>query len=324
MVSFLRGQLTNHDTPLTLPDIRSNLIRPQALRRYNHTMKTPSGKSGSRQRPSSDGTSPPQNPEILYEDNHLLVLNKPAGLPTAGVVDRPSLLEWARDDIKVRYQKPGNVFLGVVSRLDTVTSGVLVFARTSKAAGRLSDQIRRHAFDKQYLAIVRGTPLKRDGHLVDEVYKDDAAHRMRVAPRGASNRQNTSSQRGARGRAAAKTQTAELRYRVAATWELQGEPLSLLVVQLLTGRKHQIRLQFADRGLPIWGDTKYGDPARMPDGAIALHAWQLGLEHPTRREPLRFSVRPPKAWRSLLPADCHSASFWDQLATTRLPNPVSD
>lgn len=300
MVSFLRGQLTNHDTPLTLPDIRSNLIRPQALRRYNLTMKTPSGKSGSRQSAPSGGTSPLPAPEILYEDNHLLVLNKPAGLPTAGVVDRPSLLEWAREDIKVRYQKPGNVFLGVVSRLDTVTSGVLVFARTSKAASRLSDQIRRHAFDKQYLAIVRGVPSEPNGHLVDEVYKEDAAHRMRVASRG---------------RAVPKTQTAELRYRVVSTWELHGESLSLLVVQLLTGRKHQIRVQFAERGLPIWGDSKYGDPARMAGGAIALHAWQLGLEHPTRREPLRFSIRPPKAWRSVLPANCHAGTFWDQLAT---------
>lgn len=224
-------------------------------------------------------------PRVIYEDNHLLVVDKPAGLPTAGVTDRPSLIDWGRDYLKRRYHKPGNVFLGIVSRLDTVTSGVLVVARTSKAASRLSDQMRRRQIHKRYLAILRGNPSPAAGHLVDAVFKDDAAHRMRVAKQPST----------------AGAQRAELHYRTLHNWEQRGDPRSLVAVELLTGRKHQIRVQFAARRWPVIGDRKYGERSAALDGGIALHAWQLDFEHPTRREPLHFEAAPPAAWKDLLP-----------------------
>jgi 23S rRNA pseudouridine1911/1915/1917 synthase len=236
-------------------------------------------------------------PRVIYEDNHLLVVDKPAGLPTAGVTDRPSVVSWGREYIKRRYDKPGNVFLGVVSRLDSVTSGVLVVARTSKAASRLSDQIRRRRIGKRYLAIIRGSPAPQEGHLVDTLWKDDAAHRMRVAA----------------GPRTAGGQEAELRYRTLWGWRRQGEELSLLAVELLTGRKHQIRVQLAARNWAVIGDRKYGEGAAPVDGGIALHSWLLTLEHPTRREPLRFTADPPAAWRQLLPPRFD----WDQIVVNR-------
>jgi 23S rRNA pseudouridine1911/1915/1917 synthase len=241
-------------------------------------------------------------PTVLHEDNHLLVVDKPAGIATAGVVDRPSVYQWAVDYIKEKYQKPGNVFIGVVSRLDTVTSGVLVLARTSKAASRLSDQLRRGTIRKTYLAILAGQPDADSGQLVDDVYKDDAAHRMRVV------RQTHSPQQSPQG-----AKQATLRYQTLHRWHHKGQanqqgndpgqPLAAVQVELLTGRKHQIRLQFSARGWPIWGDRKYDKSAANWGQGIALHAWQLQFEHPTTRQTIRFDAQPPAIWQQLLPVD---------------------
>ncbi len=240
-------------------------------------------------------------PTVLHEDNHLLVVDKPAGIATAGVVDRPSVYQWAADYIKKKYQKPGNVFIGVVSRLDTVTSGVLVLARTSKAASRLSDQLRRGTIRKTYLAILAGQPDADSGQLVDDVYKDDAAHRMRVVRQSNSRQQALSQQPPAR----QGIQQAVLRYQTLHRWHHggQGQPLAAVQIELLTGRKHQIRLQFSARGLPIWGDRKYDKSASNWGQGIALHAWQLQFEHPTSRQTMRFDAQPPAIWRQLLPDD---------------------
>jgi 23S rRNA pseudouridine1911/1915/1917 synthase len=213
---------------------------------------------------------------VLYEDNHLLVVAKPAGLATVGVADdEPSLAKHAKQYLKQKYAKPGNVFLGVVSRLDLLVTGIVVFARTSKAAARLSEQFRSRSVEKQYLAIVAGTPPTGEQTLTDWVLKNDARHRMEVVPAGTP-----------------QATHAELHYQV-----LQSRPaVSLVSVELITGRKHQIRLQLSHAGYPILGDIKYGSQQVFSPG-IALHAWQLQFDHPTRDERIPLTLPPPPAWQ---------------------------
>jgi 23S rRNA pseudouridine1911/1915/1917 synthase len=220
---------------------------------------------------------------ILYEDNHLLAIDKPAGLPTMGVAHgQSSAVKVTKEYLKRKYDKPGNVYIGVVSRLDALASGVLMLARTSKAAARLNEQFKGGHVEKTYLALVAGTLVTATGELSDYVLKDENAERMRVV--------------GA-GRAGAKH--AILRYRRLAS---VGQDATLVDIQLLTGRKHQIRLQFGSRGLPILGDRKYGSSTGFPSG-IALHARQLVVEHPVKRERLDFTAPIPNHWRQWLSED---------------------
>ncbi len=189
---------------------------------------------------------------ILYEDNHLLVINKPAGLITMGSpAGESSAVTLAGEYLKVKYSKPGNVFVGVVSRLDRLVSGVLVLARTSKAAARLSEQFRERATEKYYLAWVEGRWDLPDGtELSNWMSKNDSAQRMEVVAAGSRD-----------------AQLAQLR---AKTEKMDGQR-TLLSIELLTGRKHQIRLQLSERGHPILGDRKYeSSPAfRMASRCIA-------------------------------------------------------
>ena len=223
---------------------------------------------------------------ILFEDNHLLVVNKPAELSTMGALSGPTLHSIAADYLKHKFNKPGKVFVGIVSRLDTVTTGVIVLARTSKAASRMAPQFAGKdsaspkslgSASKIYLAAIPGQLEKESGTFSDLVYKDDAAHRMRV----------TEIDRAG----AAK---ATMRYVTLA----EGEASSLLAVQLLSGRKHQIRVQLADRGLPIFGDRKYGSRDSFSPG-IALHSWKLQITHPTLKERMSFGAGIPKSWQRL-------------------------
>lgn len=222
---------------------------------------------------------PRQTPlEILYEDNHLLALNKPAGVAVMrGTGRSTSLLEQARQYVKTRYQKPGNVYLGLISRLDAGVSGVLLIARTSKAAARLSEQFRRRNVHKTYWAVVTGRAAARWTTCSDWLLKDERQQRMVVVATGTLS-----------------AQEARLRYRAL-------QPLgakTLVEIELETGRKHQIRVQLASRGHPILGDAKYG--SREPFAAgIALHARRLVIEHPTRRMPLELLAPVPSSWRSL-------------------------
>jgi 23S rRNA pseudouridine1911/1915/1917 synthase len=217
------------------------------------------------------------NLEILYEDNHLLAVNKPAGLPTMGVAPSvASVFSLAKQYIKRRYRKPGNVYLGIMSRLDASSSGVALLARTSKAAGRLTACFRDREVQKIYWALLSGLPEPIEGELVDWMVKDDVQQRMIVASAAAS---------GAK--------EARLRYR-------QLRPLgrgAFIEVELLTGRKHQIRLQFASRGLPVWGETKYGRGWPFAKG-IALHARRLVVPHPVRGELLELVAPVGQAWRA--------------------------
>ena len=212
---------------------------------------------------------------VVYEDNHLLVINKPAGIATQGVIDGTSVYDQARDYIKRKYNKPGNVYLGIVSRLDTVTSGVLVLARTSKAASRLSEQIRNGLIEKEYIAIVEGSMVASEGTWIDHVKKDDRQRRMVVCDNG--------DPRG---------QAAELRFNVIS--RAAGD--TQLRVRLMTGRKHQIRLQSAHRNHPIVGDRKYGAKKKYAGRGIALHARSIRFNHPTKKESMEFSAPRPRAW----------------------------
>ncbi len=215
--------------------------------------------------------------EILYEDNHLLVLNKPGGLLVQGDHSGAStLLEKAKLYLKEKYQKPGNVYLGLVHRLDRMTSGVIVFARTSKAAARLSKAFRERRVHKTYLAVVHGVPSRSMAQLRHYLVWDEKRRQTRAfkIPRP-------------------EAKEAILRYQVLKT--LKGQ--AILEIVPLTGRKHQIRAQLAALGNPVVGDLKYGSPERVQQGqALLLHALRITLPHPTRREEMTFEAPLPAYW----------------------------
>lgn len=218
--------------------------------------------------------SPPL--QILFEDNHLLAVVKPAGLPTMGTPDdRATLLSVAKDYIKQKYHKPGNVYLGVVSRLDAPVTGVVLLARTSKAAARLTEQFRTRAVEKRYWALVEGTIEPAAGSMLNWLNEDQRHRRMHVV-----------------GPSMPGAKEARLSYRRLSNIS-DG---SLLEVTLETGRKHQIRLQLADHGHPILGDRKYGSVRPFADG-IALHARWLAVDHPITGARLQFEAPLPPAWR---------------------------
>ena len=209
--------------------------------------------------------------DILFEDNHLLVVNKPAEIATMGLPDgEETLLTIAREYVKHRYDKPGNVYLGVVSRLDYPVSGVVVFARTSKAAARLNDQFRDHTVEKIYHAIVEGSISPKEGLLVNHLCEDQRHRKMWVTARPT-----------------VESKEARLRY---SCLKYVGNN-SLVEVTLETGRKHQIRLQLAHKGHPILGDRKYGAKTTFSPG-IALHAKRLVIVHPVTKEQLTFESEP--------------------------------
>lgn len=197
----------------------------------------------------------------------------------------PTIARQAAEYLKQRYAKPGNVFVGVVSRIDRLVSGVLVLARTSKAAGRLSEQIRQRSVEKRYLALVEGgwaaddIPQGKWIELSDNVAKDERMQRMKIVP-------ETSPQ----------AQPARLRLRPVTS----QAGVTLLEVDLLTGRKHQIRLQLSHAGFPILGDSKYGSTRKFANG-IALHCQRLQLTHPTKKERMTFTAPVACHWPSVSP-----------------------
>jgi 23S rRNA pseudouridine1911/1915/1917 synthase len=214
--------------------------------------------------------------EVLYEDNHLLIVSKPPLLPTMGVAaGRPTLLELAREYVRTKYHKPGNVFLGIVSRLDAPVTGAVLLARTSKAAARLSRQFRERRVEKVYWALVEGPTRQHDVRLVDWLIKDERHRKMRIA---------SPETPGA--------QEASLCYSV----RRRFGTVAHLEIQLETGRKHQIRLQLAHHGLSVLGDRKYGSRVPFPLG-IALHCRGLTFEHPVRHHLIRVVAAVPPTWR---------------------------
>ena len=219
---------------------------------------------------------------ILYEDNHVIALVKPSGLATMGLPDgEETLFTQTKAYIKEKYAKPGEVYLGVVSRLDVPVSGVVLFARTSKAAARLNEQFREHAIKKVYAALVEGSITPAEGECMDYLC-EDKRHRKMMRTQSAEGKES------------------QLRYRKLR----QVGRCSLIEIELLTGRKHQIRVQLAGRGFPIRGDIKYGATMSFPafpgflsgsfPGGIALHAWKLTFSHPTTKERIELVAPLPK------------------------------
>lgn len=209
---------------------------------------------------------------IIYEDNHILVVEKPINIPvqadSSGDLD---LLNILKKYLKNKYQKPGNVYLGLVHRLDRPVGGVMVFAKTSKAAARLSEQVRTHQLGKKYLALVHGIPEPREGTLTDWLLKDRNSNLVSVV------KSNTP-----------EAKEAILDYKVIS--ERNG--LSLVEVNLHTGRSHQIRVQLAHFGHPLYGDQKYGRDFKETGIQLALWSYELTLEHPTTKERLTFKSDP--------------------------------
>ncbi len=222
---------------------------------------------------------------VLYEDNHCLALDKPAPLLTQSAAPEvPSLEALARAYLKEKYHKPGRVYLGIPHRLDRPVSGVVLFARSSKAAARLAEQFREHQVRKLYRALVSGNVAADEGTWEDCLLKIRDEARTEIV---------TADTPGAR--------PATTRYRVLA----READTTLLEVEPLTGRMHQIRVQAASRGHPVLGDVIYGStvpfgpPAELPrDRVIALHAYSLTFLHPIRYEPVTVTAPLPTYWSS--------------------------
>ncbi|MBR4520449.1 MAG: RluA family pseudouridine synthase [Paludibacteraceae bacterium] len=226
--------------------------------------------------------------EVLYEDNHIIAVNKAPGEIVQGdkTGDKP-LSDMLKEYIKVKYNKPGEVFLGVPHRLDRPTSGVVLFARTSKALTRLSEMFKEKSLtpnpsihqsinpsiNKIYWAIVQGAPKQPEGHLENWLVRNEAQNKSYIAKPGAKD-----------------AKLAILNYRTLAT----GDHYTLLEIELLTGRHHQIRCQLAAIGCPIKGDLKYGARRSNPDGSICLHARQITFVHPVKKETVTITAPVPK------------------------------
>lgn len=209
---------------------------------------------------------------ILYEDNHIIVALKPQGVPTCGdETGDDSLLEAIRRYIKVTYDKPGNAYVGLIHRLDRPTGGVMVFAKTSKAAARLTEQMRTGDFEKRYLAVLGGAPEPESGKLVNWLKKNAVNNMVYLSTEGTD---------GAK--------YAALDYRVV---EKRGN-LALTEIKLHTGRSHQIRVQFAGIAHPVYGDMRYGGEYAIK-GRLALWAYSLAFTHPVTKERMRFLSEPP-------------------------------
>ena len=210
---------------------------------------------------------------ILYEDNHLLVVFKPAGMLTQG--DRSggmSLLDLGKQWLKIQYNKPGHAFLGLLHRLDRPVSGVVLFAKTSKAARRISEQFRNRAISKIYVAVIHG--------LLDPPQGDSVMYLVRDGSR--SSISNASDR---------KAQKAVLSYETLKKWE----QISLVKITLATGRRHQIRAQLAALGHPILGDRKYGSDTVLEGNTIALHARSLIFFHPISKKEIVLEASMPEA-----------------------------
>ncbi len=227
-------------------------------------------------------------PEILYEDNHLIAVNKPAGMLVQGDASgRIHLMHQVKSFLREKYGKPGNIFLGLVHRLDRQVSGVVLFAKTSKAASRLSAQFRERGVEKIYIAAVSLIPAAMPGgeprrftELAGHIAKEDGAPELHDHE-------------------TAETRPARLEYALVTN----RDRYALLLVRLHTGRKHQIRIQLSSAGMPVIGDARYGSTVRIMDDAMLLHAHTLIVTHPTSGAPLALCAPLPRRFGDFVPID---------------------
>ena len=212
--------------------------------------------------------------DILYEDNHLLVWNKkPSEIIQGDRTGDEPVSDMLKGFIKQRDKKPGNVFLGVVHRLDRPVSGAVIFAKTSKALGRLNEMLKKGEIHKTYWAVVRNQPPETEGHLVHWLKRVEEKNKSFAYDREVPG-----------------SKKAELNYTVIR----HTERYWLIEVELMTGRHHQIRVQLAKIGCPIRGDLKYGYERSNPDGSIHLHARKLSFRHPVKDEVIEIIAEPPE------------------------------
>lgn len=212
--------------------------------------------------------------DILYEDNHIIIVNKkPSDIIQGDKTGDVPLSEITKQYIKDKYQKPGNVFCGVVHRLDRPVSGAVIFARTSKALSRLNELLRNHEINKTYWAIVEKRPPKNQDRLVNFLRKNPKQNKSYVVKQGSEG-----------------ALKAELEYKYIAS----SDKYHLLKIKLLTGRHHQIRTQLAHLGCIIKGDLKYGAKRSNKDASIHLHARQIHFIHPIQKKDLTIIADPPK------------------------------
>ena len=209
---------------------------------------------------------------VLYEDNHIIVVVKPYNVLSQGDSTKDkSIMDMVKDYIKVKYNKPGNVYLGLVHRLDRPVGGVMVFAKTSKAASRLSEQVRNNSFKKVYYAVVEGN-ISDKGYWEDYMIKDEKDNKSYITSKG-------------------KGKIAILDYEVID----RKDNFNLVKINVVTGRSHQIRVQFSSRGYPLVGDMKYNKKAN-PGTNIALFAKSISFIHPTLKEVMSFDLDLPNRY----------------------------
>jgi len=213
---------------------------------------------------------------VIYEDNHIIIVEKPSGVPTqadeTNEIDMQTLI---KQYLKEKYNKPGNVFVGIVHRLDRNVGGIMVFAKTSKGASRLSEEIRERRFHKRYIAVLDGVLIKKEDTLEDYLLKNEKQNKVSVVKKETQ---------GAK--------YAKLDYKIIK----QSNNRTMVSINLYTGRAHQIRVQFASRGHALIGDTKYG---KIKNDRILLWAYEIEFKHPVKDEIVKFSLMPDDKYYKL-------------------------
>ena len=214
--------------------------------------------------------------KVIYEDNHLLVVEKPVNILSQGDdTNDKDMVNLLKQYVKEKYNKPGNVFIGLVHRLDRPVGGVMVFAKTSKAASRLSEQVRNKTFKKVYRAIIHGEMDKKESTLRDYLYKNKKTNMVSVVNKNHK-----------------EAKDAELSYKT-----LNKENgFSLVEINLKTGRSHQIRVQFSSRKHPLFGDQRYGQNVNKVGQQISLWSYKIEIQHPTTKEKMEFTCEPPQEY----------------------------
>ena len=213
---------------------------------------------------------------VIYEDNHLLVVEKPVNILSQGDnTNDDDMVNLLKKYLKEKYNKPGNVFVGLVHRLDRPVGGIMVFAKTSKAASRLSEQVRNKTFKKTYKAVLHGEMKKKQDNLSDYLYKDKKTNMVSVVNKNHKDAKD-----------------AKLSYKTLAS----NNVFSLVEIDLQTGRPHQIRVQFSSRNHPLYGDQRYGKNVNKKGQQIALWSYKIEIEHPTKKEKMEFVCEPPNKY----------------------------